>query len=57
MEKFNHYGVEVIYQVIDGPFEEVLKQNGVKYTALQYIDDIVFRYETKGQSKYAYIVV
>ena len=45
MEKFNHYGVEVIYQVIDGPFEEVLKQNGVKYTALPYIEDIVFRYE------------
>ena len=57
MEKFNHYGVEVIYQVIDGPFEEVLKQNGVKYTALPYIEDIVFRYEKDGQRRYAYIEV
>lgn len=57
MEKFNHYGVEVIYQVIDGPFEEVLKQNGVKYTALPYIEDIVFRYEKNGRRKYAYIEV
>lgn len=34
-----------------------MKQNGVKYTALPYIEDIVFRYEKDGQRRYAYIEV
>lgn len=55
MKKFFHYGTEIIFQC-DKSFESSLKREGIAYTALPYLEDIVFRYTADGIKKYAYVV-
>ena len=52
---FKHYGVDVLFQRCECSFADFLKQQGVEYTVLPYLDDIVLRYNVNGVRKYAYI--
>ena len=54
MQRYNHYGVEVVRQIIDGSFTDYLKKEGIKYTELPF-DDIIVTYEKDGVKKYAVI--
>lgn len=55
MEKFIHYGVEVVVQSITEKFEDQLKELDIPYIELPLIEDKVLRYIYNGQKKYAYI--
>lgn len=53
---FKHYGVDILFQQLDKySFEYELKQRGLEYTFLPYLDDIVLKYTINGERKYAYI--
>lgn len=61
MEKFLHYGKEVVFQEGEEPFVYTLKRKGVKYTELPIIipeikNSYVIKYEFEGEEKYAYII-
>lgn len=56
MEKYTHYGIEVVRQVIDESFTSVLKEAKCQYTELAICPEInVIKYEKDGQTKYALI--
>ena len=54
--KFKHYGVDSLYQVINQPFEEELKKQGIKYIELPLLKEKVLKYTYECKTKYAYIV-
>ena len=61
MEKFLHYGKEVMFQEGENSFRETLKKRGVKFTELPIIvskikNSYVLKYEFEGKTKYAYII-
>ena len=53
--EFEHYGVTILRQTTENSFEDTLKQKGIDYVALPFVDDIVYRYIYDGKRKYAYI--
>ena len=55
MMKYNHYGVEVIYQVISKDFREVLRENNINYIDLPVLENVV-KYIKEDVTRYAYIV-
>lgn len=55
LERFMHYGKEVLYQYLDKPFPKYLKENKIDYVELPIIDDFVVTYEYQGQKRYAYM--
>lgn len=56
MERFKHYGQEVVYQFLEeGSFIDHLEKNGVEYTELPIMEDRVVCYAIDGRKKYAYM--
>lgn len=58
MEKYIHYGIEVIYQVIDtfkGNFRQTLKENGIEWVDLPILNPNVITYVKDGVRRYACI--
>lgn len=61
MERFLHYGKEVMFQEGENSFRETLKRKGIKYTELPILipeikNSYVLKYEFEGKEKFAYIV-
>lgn len=59
MEKFTHYGIEVVYQLLDtykgNNFRQTLKENGVEWTDLPILEPDVLTYIKDGIRRYACI--
>lgn len=59
MEKFTHYGIEVVYQLLDtykgNNFRQTLKENGVEWTDLPVLEPDVLTYTKDGVRRYACI--
>lgn len=57
LKKFNHYGVTVFYQVVEGQtFKQVLRKDGVAYVDLPVMLPVgidAIRYEKDGVARYA----
>lgn len=59
IEKYTHYGVNVVYQIIDtfknNNFRQELKENGIAWTDLPILDTDVLTSVKDGITKYACI--
>lgn len=59
LKKYTHYGVEVVYQVIDtfkkNNFRQILKENGIEWVDLPILKPDVITYIKDGARKYACI--
>lgn len=59
IEKYTHYGINVVYQIIDtfknNNFRQELKENGIAWTDLPILDTDVLTYVKDGITKYACI--
>lgn len=61
MEKFLHYGKEIIFQEGKESFVYTLKKKGIKFAELPIIvpevkNSYVLKYEIEGKEKFAYII-
>lgn len=61
MERFLHYGKEVMFQEGENSFRDTLKRKGIKYTELPILipeinNSYVLKYEFESKEKFAYIV-
>lgn len=59
LKKYTHYGIEVIYQVIDtfknSNFRQALKENGIEWVDLPILEPDVLTYIKDGVRRYACI--
>lgn len=55
MERHNHYGIDVLFQIVETSFKKQLKDNGIAYIDLPVVENVI-KYTTNGLERYALIV-